>query len=282
VDKPKLLNRYRSFDGWVEFYSHPSTSTQTEMRFSIYLPQASESRRAPVLYWLSGLTCTEENFMIKAGAQRAASQLGLCLVVPDTSPRGAGIEGEDAEYDLGTGASFYLNATQPKWAKHYQMETYLTQELPALLEAHFPVFPNRQGISGHSMGGHGAMVLSLRHPGRYLSVSAFSPICAPSRCPWGQKAFTEYLGADPAAWAGYDAEQLIQKVTSRLPILIDQGGEDPYLENQLMPYAFRNTCSRIDYPLNLRIHPGYDHSYYFVATFIEDHLKFHARTLNQF
>ena len=270
----ELVSRYRHFEGWVEFYKHASTATRTEMKFSVYRPPQAESRKVPVLYWLSGLTCTEENFMVKSGAQRYAAEHGLMIVAPDTSPRGAGIPGEGDAWDFGLGAGFYVNATLPRWSDHYR-------ELPGIVEGQFPVKADRAGISGHSMGGHGAMVLSLRHPGRYQSVSAFSPICAPSLCPWGQKAFTGYLGADRSAWAEYDANVLVTRARTRLPIRIDQGGEDKFLNDQLMPEIFQATCAKADYPIDLKIRAGYDHSYYFVASFIGEHIAYHASFLNR-
>lgn len=252
------------------------------MRFSIFRPPQAESRKVPVVYWLSGLTCTEENFMAKSGAQKYAAEHGLLLVAPDTSPRGAGIEGEEDDWDFGSGASFYVNATTPKWSKHYRMYDYLTEELPAIVENNFPVFPDRQGIMGHSMGGHGALVLALKNPGRFLSVSAFAPICAPSLCAWGQKAFANYLGEDKNLWADYDASELVLSTRTRLPILIDQGTEDDFMETQLLPQVFKEKCESVGYPLTLRFQEGYDHSYYFISSFIADHLQHHAKVLNLF
>jgi S-formylglutathione hydrolase len=280
--KVERLSRYRSFGGWVEFYRHLSTETKTEMKFSVYRPPQAESRSVPVVYWLSGLTCTEETFMMKAGAQRAAARLGLMLVAPDTSPRGAGIEGEDASWDFGTGAGFYLNATEPKWATNYRMEAYVTQELRQIIESEFPVIADRQSIMGHSMGGHGALVLALRYPGKYRSVSAFAPISAPTQCPWGEKAFSNYLGADRTKWAAYDTNELVKTATEKLPIRIDQGEDDQFLKVQLLPEKLEQTCRQVGYPLDLRRHPGYDHGYYFIASFIDEHLDYHAGKLNGF
>jgi len=250
------------------------------MRFSIYLPPQATSERLPVLYWLSGLTCSEENFMAKSGAQKFAAQKGLIVVCPDTSPRGAGIEGEDKDWDFGTGAGFYLDAAAPKWSKNYRMETYVTRELPAIVDAHFPTIPERVGVSGHSMGGHGALTLALRNPGRYRSVSAFSPISAPTQCPWGHKAFSNYLGDDKSAWEAHDATLLVAKAPPQSPpFLVDQGTEDSFLKDQLKPELLKAACEKANYPLHLRLREGYDHSYYFVASFIEEHIDYHAKIL---
>ncbi|MNP10054.1 S-formylglutathione hydrolase YeiG [compost metagenome] len=250
------------------------------MTFAIYLPPQAEPEAAlPALYWLSGLTCTDENFMQKAGAQRVAAELGLVLVAPDTSPRGPDVPGDpDGAWDFGLGAGFYLNATQEPWARHYRMHDYVVHELPALIEENFPV-SSRRGISGHSMGGHGALVCALRNPGRYLSLSAFAPISHPGDCPWGQKAFSRYLGEDRAAWAEWDACELLAKAGERLPMLVDQGERDDFLAVQLKPEALRQAAEAAGHPLTLRLQPGYDHSYYFIASFIEDHLRHHAATL---
>jgi S-formylglutathione hydrolase len=276
---PKLLNEYRCFGGTIGFYSHPSTACKGEMRFSIYQPPQAQLRSVPVLYFLSGLTCTEENFMIKAGAQQFAAKVGLTLVAPDTSPRGAGISGEDDAWDFGTGAGFYVDATQEPWRSHYNMYSYVTEELPELIATHFPINPDRQGIFGHSMGGHGALVCALRLSDRYRSVSAFAPIVAPMRCPWGQKAFSHYLGPDQDTWRAYDASELILTAKSDRLILIDQGMADTFLETQLMPNVFEQACARVGQPLSLRRQDGYDHSYYFIASFIEDHIRHHASVL---
>ena len=266
--------------GWQDVYQHRSQVLDCEMKFAVYLPpQAAtqNTRKLPVLYWLSGLTCNEQNFITKAGAQRYAAEHGIILVAPDTSPRGD--EVADAEgYDLGKGAGFYLNATQEPWARHYRMHDYIVDELPALIQAHFPASDAR-GISGHSMGGHGALVLALRNPGRYRSVSAFSPIVAPSQVPWGEKAFTAYLGTDRSAWAGWTATELVPTAAERLPLLVDQGDADEFLGAQLQPQRLQAACEAADHPLQLRLQPGYDHSYYFIASFIGDHIAHHAKAL---
>jgi S-formylglutathione hydrolase len=247
------------------------------MKLGVYLPPAAlAGERCPVLYWLSGLTCTEQNFITKAGAQQHAARLGLILVAPDTSPRGAGVA-DDPAYDLGQGAGFYLNATQAPWAAHFRMEDYVINELPALIDKHFNA-TKKIAIFGHSMGGHGALTLALRHPGRYASVSAFAPIAAPSQVPWGQKALAAYLGADPAAWARHDAAALIAGAAERLPLLVDQGDADEFLP-QLRPDLLRAACEKAGHPLTLRMRAGYDHSYYFIASFMEEHLEHHARAL---
>lgn len=249
------------------------------MRFSVYQPPQASAGSVPVLYFLSGLTCTEENFMTKAGAQQFAAQYGLMLVVPDTSPRGADIPGEDETWDFGTGAGFYVDAIADPWRSHYQMYSYVTQELPQLIAEQFPADLSRQGISGHSMGGHGALVCALRNPAQYRSVSAFAPIAAPMQCPWGQKAFSHYLGGEQALWRTYDATELVQTTQLNFPILIDQGMADSFLTSQLMPDLFEAACARVGQPLTLRRQADYDHSYYFISTFIEDHLRHHAEAL---
>ena len=267
------------FGGWQDVYRHRSEVLGCDMNFGVYLPpQAAEAgAQLPVLYWLSGLTCTEQNFITKAGAQRYAAEHGIILVAPDTSPRGADVA--DAEgYDLGKGAGFYLNASQAPWSRHYRMHDYIVDELPALVEANVPASGAR-GISGHSMGGHGALVLALRNPGRYRSVSAFSPIVAPSRVPWGQKAFSAYLGEDREGWQAWDATALVASARERLPLLVDQGGDDEFLDGQLRPQLLQAACEAAGHPLQLRLHPGYDHSYYFIASFIGEHLAHHARAL---
>lgn len=265
------------FGGWQDVYRHASTSLGCTMQFGVYLPPQAATQRLPVLYWLSGLTCTEQNFITKAGAQRYAAEHGLILVAPDTSPRGDDVPDADG-YDLGKGAGFYLNATQPPWSTHYRMDDYVSRELPALIEAHFPATDAR-AISGHSMGGHGALVTALRNPGRYRSVSAFSPIVAPSQVPWGEKAFTAYLGDDRAAWARYDATELVKSATEKLPLLIDQGEADEFLAGQLRPELLREVCTQTRHPLTLNLRSGYDHSYYFIASFIGEHIAHHARAL---
>jgi S-formylglutathione hydrolase len=265
------------FGGWQDVHRHRSAVLGCDMTFAIYLPPQAQDGPVPVLYWLSGLTCSEQNFITKAGAQRYAAEHGIAIVCPDTSPRGDGVA--DAEgYDLGKGAGFYVNATQAPWAAHYRMFDYVADELPGLVEAHFSVTGAR-AISGHSMGGHGALVLALSKPGRYRSVSAFSPIVAPSAVPWGQKAFAAYLGDDRAAWAQYDASQLIGAATDRLPMLIDQGESDEFLDAQLQPWRLKEAADAAGYPVYLRMQPGYDHSYYFIASFIGEHIAHHAAAL---
>lgn len=280
------LERFRSarqFDGRVDYYKHDSTSCQGPMKFTIFLPPAaleSSAKKMPAIYWLSGLTCTEETFMAEGGGPAAyAKKHGVILVAPDTSPRDTGTPGEDDSYDLGTGASFYLNATTPKWSKHYQMETYVTQELRKIVEENFPVDRERRGIMGHSMGGHGALTLGLRNPDLYRSISAFAPICAPSKGPWGIKAFTEYFGADKAQWAAHDATELLKRAKSRTPILVDQGLEDEYFPTELFTEDFERAVKETGYPAKTRRHAGYDHSYYFISTFVADHIAFHAEIL---
>jgi S-formylglutathione hydrolase len=274
----KLTSEHACFGGKVAFYRHFSSTCQVEMRFSVYLPPQAQNSSVPVLYFLSGLTCTEETFMVKSGAQRFAAQYGLMLVNPDTSPRSTGIPGEDTDWDFGTGAGFYVDATETGWSRHYRMYSYVVDELPSLVEANFPVIKDCQGISGHSMGGHGALICGLKNPQRYRSISAFSPIAAPSQCPWGQKAFKSYLGANQKNWADYDASELV-KHTQTVPILIDQGMADPYLKEQLLLDIFEQACLASGQPLMLRRQAGYDHGYYFISTFIEDHLRHHAEAL---
>lgn len=272
------LEQHASFGGRQEVWKHASEVLGCEMKLGVYLPPAALAGEAcPVLYWLSGLTCSEQNFITKAGAQQHAARHGLILVAPDTSPRGEAVANDPA-YDLGQGAGFYLNATQAPWAPHFRMEDYVVQELPALVEQHFPATA-RRGISGHSMGGHGALTLALRHPGRYASVSAFSPIVAPTQVPWGQKAFAAYLGEDRGEWAAHDAVELIGTATERLPLLVDQGEGDEFLAGQLRPELLQKACKAAGHPLTLRLQPGYDHSYYFVASFIGDHVAHHAKAL---
>jgi len=269
------ISKNKSFSGWHQQYHHYSAVLDCQMRFAIYLPpQASDTHRVPVLYWLSGLTCTDENFMQKAGAQRIAAELGIAIVAPDTSPRGDEVA-DDAGYDLGQGAGFYLNASQPPWNRHYHMYDYVVKELPEIIATNFPV-NEKKSLAGHSMGGHGALTIALKNPDQYLSVSAFSPICNPTKCPWGQKAFTAYLGADTNAWREYDASNLMRQATKFVPALVDQGEADEFLESQLMPKALLEAAEASAYPLTLNMHQGYDHSYYFIASFIEAHMRFHA------
>lgn len=264
--------------GWQDVYEHASTSLGCTMRFAVYLPPQAERATLPVLYWLSGLTCNEQNFITKAGAQRYAAEHGMILVAPDTSPRGEDVADADS-YDLGKGAGFYVDATQAPWATHYRMYDYVVHELPALIEAQFPVTGAR-AISGHSMGGHGALVIALKNPGRYRSVSAFSPIVAPSQVPWGEKAFGAYLGDDRAAWRAFDATALVETATERLPLLIDQGDADEFLESQLRPQLLKAACEAAGHPIELRMQPGYDHSYYFIQSFIGEHIAHHAKALH--
>ncbi|MBG6244848.1 S-formylglutathione hydrolase [Candidatus Symbiopectobacterium sp. 'North America'] len=273
----ELLEEHRLFGGWQQRYRHTSSSVNGPMTFSIYLPPTADDTPPPVLYWLSGLTCNDENFTTKAGAQRIAAELGLVLVMPDTSPRGEAVA-NDPGYDLGQGAGFYVNATQAPWAAHYRMYDYVSSELPALVREHFNV-SDRQSISGHSMGGHGALMLALRHPERYQSASAFAPIVNPSEVPWGRKAFTAYLGTDETTWREYDTCYLLAQTSSRLPLLVDQGDSDQFLPDQLQPVRLAKLAEEQGWPLTLRTQSGYDHSYYFIASYIEDHLRFHASHL---
>ncbi|MBF2051136.1 MAG: S-formylglutathione hydrolase [Leptolyngbya sp. IPPAS B-1204] len=275
----ELVSQYRCFGGTVGFYQHTSAVCKSEMKFAVYLPPQADSEPVPVLYYLSGLTCTEENFITKAGAQQFAAKYGLILVAPDTSPRNTGIPGENDDWDLGSGAGFYVDATEAPWSRYYNMYSYVTQELPALMAAHFPIQAERQGIFGHSMGGHGALICALKNPQQYGSVSAFAPIVAPMRCPWGQKAFSVYLGSDSSTWKAYDASELVLSTQLEHPILIDQGTADSFLEKQLMPERFEQACRQAGQALTLRMQSGYDHSYYFIATFIEDHIRHHAEQL---
>ncbi len=274
------LSANRSFEGWNKQYRHTSSSLNCDMRFGIYLPPQTSNNTVPVLYWLSGLTCTDENFMQKSGVQRIAAELGIAIVAPDTSPRGDNVPDDpDNAYDFGLGAGFYLNATQAPWNTHYHMYDYVLDELPKVIEKHFPV-NNKRSISGHSMGGHGALVLGMRNPEKYSSISAFSPICNPSDCGWGKKAFTGYLGDDQKAWEQYDASILMQASQSRTPILVDQGLDDNFLSQQLKPGMLELSAKAKNYPLTLQQHEGYDHSYFFIASFIEQHLRFHWKHLN--
>ena len=272
----KQLSRNIIFGGELLRFEHDSSACNAPMRFAIYLPPQVQTGSCPVVYWLSGLTCNEENFMLKSGAQRAAAQLGMILVAPDTSPRDTGTPGEDDDWDIGSGAGFYINATQAPWSNHYRMYDYVTDELPALIESNFPADGSRRCISGHSMGGHGALVVALRNPDRYRSVSAFAPICAPGNCPWGRNAFENYLGDNEKAWADYDACKLVASGRSKIPLLVDQGTDDEFLDNQLMPARLESVCVEYNHDLTLRYQPGYDHSHYFVASFIDDHLRHHA------
>ena len=274
------IEQHASFGGRQEVWTHPSEALGGPTRFGVYLPPAAlAGERCPVLYWLSGLTCTEQNFITKAGVQQHAAAHGLIVVAPDTSPRGPEVP-DDPAYDLGQGAGFYLDATQAPWSTHFRMETHVVHELPAWIEAHFPA-SDRCAISGHSMGGHGALSLALRHPGRYASVSAFAPIVAPSQVPWGQKAFAAYLGDDRAAWHSYDATALVASASERLPLLVDQGDADEFLNAQLKPELLQAACAAAGHPLLLRMRPGHDHSYYFIASFIGEHVAHHAAALRR-
>ncbi len=275
----EIISEQSCFGGVQGTYRHASETTGTPMQFSVYQPPAVDRGPVPVLWFLSGLTCTEENFTTKAGAQRPASNHGWMLVVPDTSPRGAGIPGEDEGYDFGTGAGFYVDATQVPWDRNYRMYRYITEELPELVFSKFNADVHRQGITGHSMGGHGALTIGLRNPEKYQSISAFAPICSPMRCPWGVKALSGYLGDDPSAWEPYDATALIKQGLGSREILVDQGTDDDFLEEQLKPELLQSACDEAGQALTLRLQPGYDHSYYFIATFIEEHIAFHARQM---
>jgi S-formylglutathione hydrolase len=279
--KLTVRSEQRCFDGVQGFYEHASVACAGPMRFAVYLPpQAIAGASVPVLYFLAGLSSTEETFVTKAGAQRVAAELGLAIVTCDTSPRAARFPGDDEHWDFGLGAGFYVDATEKPWCDAYRMHTYVTEELPALVEAEFPLLADARGIAGHSMGGHGALVAALRHPGRYRSVSAFAPIVAPSRVPWGEKAFTRYLGPDRAAWAEYDATLLVERGAQFDGVLlVDQGTSDKFLPRELRPDVFEAACTKTGQPLEMRRFTGYDHSYYFIATFVEDHLRHHADVL---
>jgi S-formylglutathione hydrolase len=266
----------RCFGGTIGFYTHRSATTGTDMRFAAFVPAQAGNGKLPALYYLAGLTCTEETFMIKAGAQRLAAEHGLILVACDTSPRGAGIEGEDADWDFGTGAGFYVDATRAPWSRHYRMATYVNEELPSLIEANFPVIPGLRGIFGHSMGGHGALVSALKFPGRWKSVSAFAPIANPVAVPWGEKAFSNYLGSDRAVWASWDASLLMSARAFPGRILVDQGTDDQFLDGQLHPTALERAAAISGQDLVLRRQEGYDHSYWFIQTFMADHIAHHA------
>lgn len=275
----KALAEHASFGGTQGFYAHASRECGSEMRFAVYQPPAAKRGKVPTLMYLAGLTCTEETFPIKSGAQRVAAELGLMLVAPDTSPRQVRHPGDDESWDFGLGAGFYVDATQAPWSTGYRMYSYVTRELPEIVARSFPAAEGRQGIFGHSMGGHGALVCALRNPGRYRSVSAFAPIANPSRVPWGDKAFNRYLGPDREAWKRYDAAELIESGAKVPPILVDQGLADKFLESQLLPARLEEAASRSGQPLTLRRHDGYDHGYFFISTFMEEHLRHHAAAL---
>jgi S-formylglutathione hydrolase len=270
---------WRCFNGALTVFEHRSQACDCDMRFAVFAPPQAQSQRVPVLWYLSGLTCTWENVMTKAGVQRSAAALGIMVIAPDTSPRGDDVA-DDPAYDLGKGAGFYLTATQEPWSKHYRMDQYIVDELQRVVGENFPAADlARQGITGHSMGGHGALTLHLKHPQRYRSVSAFSPIVAPSQVPWGQKAFTAYLGSDRSTWSAYDATELVRKQPSRARVLIEQGAADQFLERELQPQRFVEAARSAGQEVTLRMRDGYDHSYYFIATFVDDHLRWHADQL---
>jgi len=277
----ELLSQHRCHGGWQRFYQHHSATIGLPMRFSAFVPDAAAAGPVPALFYLAGLTCTEETFPIKGGAQRLASQLGIMLIAPDTSPRGAGVDGEGDDWDFGTGAGFYLDATEPAWRDHYRMHAYIVDELHGLATTTLGADAMRVGIFGHSMGGHGALVLALRNPEKFRSVSAFAPIAAPMQCPWGKKAFTGYLGTDTSTWASWDASALMRQAKRPFPqgILIDQGLSDNFLAEQLYPDVFEQACAQAAQPLELRRHEGFDHGYYFISTFMDDHIRFHAQQL---
>lgn len=275
----ELLSSVVCFGGQQNQYQHRSTVLNCAMQFSVFLPPQAEHHAVPALYWLSGLTCTDQNFATKAGAQRIAAELGMALIMPDTSPRGEEVPDDEAgAYDFGLGAGFYVNATEAPWSTHYRMYDYILTELPELLEGLMPLTELR-AISGHSMGGHGALMLALRNAGRFVSASAFSPIVNPSECPWGQKAFSGYLGSDHSTWQAYDSVELIRCGATPLPLLVDQGTADNFLDEQLKTDRLIAVCEATDFPAEIRYQPGYDHSYYFIASFIESHLRFHAKHL---
>ncbi len=274
----EVISEHGCFGGRQYFYRHGSRQIELPMRFALYLPSQASMSKVPLLMFLAGLTCTEETFAMKAGAQRLAAELGIALLAPDTSPRGAGVPHEGEDWEFGVGAGFYLDATREPWSKHWRMESYLMHELLPLVIDKFSIDATRVGIFGHSMGGHGALTLALKHPGRFVSVSAFAPIAAPTRAPWGRKAFAGYLGDDVRCWSDHDASELMSRqIVPPYPegILIDQGRDDKFLAEQLHPDAFETACRAAGQPLTLRLHDGYDHGYYFISTFIEDHLRFH-------
>ena len=279
VSDIETLSEQSCCGGTQGFYRHRSTATGTDMQFAVFFPPQAEAGAVPVLYFLAGLTCTEETATIKAGAQRHAAKCGLMLVMPDTSPRGAGIKGEDDDWDFGTGAGFYLDATAEPWSSNYRMRSYVVDELRGLVNGRFPARADATGVFGHSMGGHGALTLALSYPEIYRSVSAFAPICAPNRCPWGTKAFGGYFGDDRGSWLAHDATELVRAGHLQGPILIDQGEEDQFLAEQLHPEDFSAVCAASGQELNLRMQPGYDHSYYFIGSFIGEHIAFHAHCL---
>lgn len=278
----ELLSKTKCFDGYVEFYQHWSDVCQCPMRFSVYRPPQIR-KYYPTLYWLSGLTCTDENFMIKAGAQRALAQRGILCIVPDTSPRNLNLPNEGTTWDLGLGAGFYVDAIQKPWAPHYHMYSYVSEELPRIAAMHFGADPEKRSIFGHSMGGHGALVIGLRNRERYAAISALAPICSPTTSPRGIRAFSAYLGTDQTLWKEYDAARLIQRDGLKIPIRVDQGDQDEfYLDGMLQPEALKDAAAKATHPVDLRFHPGYGHNYYFVASFIEEHIAFHAEAMGNF
>jgi S-formylglutathione hydrolase len=285
IETIETISETRCFGGRIGFYRHASAANDCAMQFSVFVPPQAANGRVPVLTFLSGLTCSEENFMVKGGAQRLAAKHGLMLVSPDTSPRGEGVPDDpDGDYDFGIAAGFYLNATQEPWSRHYRMYDYITEELPRAVFGNFPGDPERHGLTGHSMGGHGALTIGLRNPGSYKSLSAFAPICTTLHSPWGRKALGYYLGSDTSSWQQYDACEVARSVadaTAYGKILIDQGGDDPYLAEQLRPELFEAAAAASGLDVELRVHAGYDHGYYFISTFIEDHLDHHAAALGR-
>ena len=275
------IDSHRCFGGRQLRYKHRSQVLGCEMTFSVFLPPQAESVPVPLLYWLSGLTCTDENFVTKAGAQQYAAESGIAIVAPDTSPRGEGVPDDpDGAYDFGLGAGFYVNATQEPWSAHYRMYDYVVDELPGLVNAQFPVDGDRAGIFGHSMGGHGALTIAMNNSARYRSVSAFAPICSPMQCPWGVKALTNYLGGDRESWKRHDTCELVRGATVHLPVLVDQGGTDNFLQEQLKTELLQQASAEAGYPMEIRMQEGYDHSYFFIASFIGEHVRFHSRHLN--
>lgn len=277
----KQIESIKEFGGYLNRYQHNSTSCHCKMTFSIYLPPQVKEKKVPTVYWLSGLTCTDDNVRTKAGAQRYAAELGIALVMPDTSPRGSDVADDESRYDLGKGAGFYVNATQAPWAKHYQMYDYVTRELPALIEANFDVIPSLKSITGHSMGGHGALICALKEPDSYQSVSAFSPINHPVACGWGQGCFEAYLGGNKDQWKAYDATELVLGGAQKIELFIDHGLDDEFLLEQLYPEDLKQACEKKKFPINLRMQDGYDHSYHFISTFIGEHLTYHAAKLHK-
>ena len=274
------IGENRSFGGRQLRFTHTSRTLNCDMNFSVYLPPAAEHGEVPVLYWLSGLTCTDENFVTKAGAQHYAARHGVAIVAPDTSPRGEGVPDDpEGAYDFGLGAGFYVNAVQEPWANHYQMYDYVATELPALVAAQPSIDAERAGIFGHSMGGHGALTIALKNPQNYRSVSAFSPICSPLNCPWGEKALGNYLGGDREDWKQHDSTELVRAAQQHLPIMVDQGAADDFLHEQLKTELLQQASAEANYPITIRMQPGYDHSYFFISTFIGEHIEFHMQYL---